>query len=311
MRKPHRRRYEREVAWYEGRFPDLFPERLSVRHPEYDRLEGAFWFALRPPRNSCEFGAQGRFIADVEGEISERQVEESLASLNTYLQAAEQHHSDLDAVMGRLFDETDDAAAFRALDLLGLEALFEPHPVLGRTEEDERRLNLIQRLVQRRITRWYWGAWFGPVQGRAQATAALRRFLMAFLPDRRGQRNRIVGDAMAVYERYCRKLFRLLRARRLLDEWRWRQRGPREERIAAVAESCGLTVRELGSFLSVRKYRHAVRAPISLERAACECVAIDLGLDWKTVAKVRGAMEERWLPPIRPPFLPPPSPSPK
>jgi hypothetical protein len=114
-----------------------------------------------------------------------------------------------------------------------------------------------------------------------------------------------------VYERYCRKLFRFLRAVRLLGEWRWRQRIPWDERLSEVADSCGLQVRELRGFLTVRKYDHAVRMTSSLERAACRYVADELELDVKTVAKIRAAMESRWLPPLRLPLDPPPPASPK
>jgi hypothetical protein len=310
VREPPRRRYERELAWYEKKYPTLFAERLSIRHPDYARLEDAFWWVRRPPRDADEFVAQGQFLADDLPELSERDVENGLTALDAHLQAVRQHREDVERLIGRLFDDRDDAAVVRAHDLLGLDAFRERLPVLpGTTEEEELRLGLIRKLVWRKIERQYWAARHGPVAGRAQATATLRRMLMALVPDRRGQRRSAAGDEAMVYERYCRKLFRLLRALRLLREWPWRS--SRDEKIEAVAESCGLTARELRSYLKLYAFDRPVDVPGSPERAACEWVADELWLDVKTVAKIRAAMESRWLPPLRPPLDPPPPASPK
>jgi hypothetical protein len=312
VRKLHQRRYERELAWYEGTYPALFAERLAIQHPDYARLEDAFWWVLRPPRDADEFAAQGQFLADDVPESSARQVENVLGELDAHLRTAHQHRDDVERLIGRLFDERDDAAVVRAHDLLGLDAFRERLSVVfGATEEEDRRLALIRKLVWRKIERQYAAAWEGPVAGRAQAAASLRWMLMALVPDRRGQRQSAAGDQAAVYERYCRKLFRFLRAVRLFAEWRWRQRIPRDERVTVVAESCGLQPSELRGFLTVRVYDHAVRTRSSLERAACRCVADELELDEKAVAKIRAVMESRTLPPLRPPLDPPPPASPK
>ena len=311
MRKPHQRRYERELAWYEGTYPALFAERLSIQHPDYDRLEDAFWWVLRPPRDAYEFAEQGQFLGDDVPAFSTRQVENVLGELDAYLRTAQQHRDEVERLIGRLFDERDEAAVVRAHELLGLDAFRERLPVvLGTAEEGDRRLGMIRKLVWRKVERQYAAAWDGPVAERAQAAAALRRMLMATVPDRRGQRQSAAGDQAMVYECYCRKLFRFLRAARLIGEWRWRQRIPRDERVATVAKSCGLQVSELRGFLAVRKHDHAVRMPSSLERAACRCVADELELDEKTVAKIRAVMGSRWLPPVRRPLASAPPASP-
>jgi len=309
-REPHRWRFERELAWYEKTYPELFTERLSIQHPDYARLEDAFWWVRRPPRDWSEFAAQGQFSSGDVPELSARHVENGLGAVEAYLRTAQQHRDDVERLIGRLFDEGDDAAVVRAHDLLGLDAFRERHPVvLGTTEEEERRLGLIRKLVWRKIERLYGAAWHGPVAGRAQAAAALQRMLMALVPDRRGQRQSAAGDRAAVYECYCRKLFRLLRALRLLREWPWRS--ARDEKIEAVAESCGVTARELRSYLKLYAFDRPVDVPGSPEWAACEWVAGELWLDVKTVAKIRSAMQNHWLPPLRPPLDPPPPVSPK
>jgi hypothetical protein len=258
-----------------------------------------------------EFVAQGQFVADDVPESSARQVENVLGELDAYLRTGQQHRDDVERLIGRLFDdERDDAVVTRAHDLLGLDAFRERLPVVpGTTEEEERRLGLIRKLVWRKLERLYGAAWQGPVAGRAQAAAALRRMLMVLVPDRRGQRQSAAGDQAAVYERYCRKLFRLLRALRLLREWPWRS--SRDETIEAVAESCGLTARELRSYLKLYGFDRPVGVPGSPECAACEWVADELWLDVKTVAKIRAAMQTCWLPPVRLPLDPPPPASPK
>ena len=104
----------------------------------------------------------------------------------------------------------------------------------------------------------------------------LRRTFDGLVPDLRGQRKANIGDQAAVDERYCRKLFRLLRALRLLREWPWR--GSIGERVGAVAAACGLAERELRAYLKLDRSDRLRGAPGSPERAAYEWVAAELSI---------------------------------
>ena len=288
-------RYERYLTRYERQYSPLFVDRLSVRHAEYARLEGAFYFAQRSPKDWDEFLEQGQFLGPALP-LDEHGEQEALGLLNSYAQAAACHLEQLGDLTRALADERKaDNAVTKAVEKLGLLALRETTAVWSEaaSAEEQSHLSELRRRVWQRIERWYWTSRLGPRDARTRAVDLLRRTFDGLVPDLRGQRKANIGDQAAVDERYCRKLFRLLRALRLLREWPWR--GSIGEKVGAVAAACGLAERELRAYLKLDRSDRLRGAPGSPEQAAYEWVAAELGIHWKTVAKIHASQSARRL----------------
>lgn len=202
------------------------------------------------------------------------------------------------AALGK-FDEreTFEDAPLEAVRQLGLIALrpdrfedlppWQPRPG-SKSPIDEilRDLHGLRRLVWSAVEAWQKAAiWAPSLEGRQQALDRLRKFTGLLVPDTRGRRRQLGPPPEILQLGYRQLLFRLNRARQLLDEAALEGQVPRSS-LDDVARESGLLEEWIRDwlFFSDRLERKA-RAQTA-ERMAQELLAGIAGMDADSIATV-------------------------
>lgn len=262
--------------------PDVCADFMSTAHPDYEDLEGIFTsFCLSRTRRRRRDTQGGR--APLE-DLPYLPVLDLLERVMTLERARD------DLQRGK-----DDESVFRVLEALGLAALrpekferLQPWECdLSAFERDLREreaqsLDSIRTMVWDRLNRLYQSARSSPFRKiRRSSARSWHRVGSIMGGSQKGTRPDDLLDPLAVCQRYAVLLFRLLRARQLLDTCP--KEGTASSRVDRISTICGLDPQLLRDFLGVDLPDTPIARPETFARMQ---TAVEFGISDKRVGNL-------------------------